>query len=169
MSSEPIHIPKSNNKWVEVRNSNIHGSGIFAKVDIPQETQILEYLGEHINKEESEKRAWAQMDLSNQTGEAGVYIFTLNDECDIDGNFPWNDARLVNHSCKPNCETWVEDDQIFFYTLRDVKKGEEICINYGFGHETYEDHPCRCGAECCVGYIVVEEEWPLLQKMLEKS
>jgi len=98
-----------------------------------------------------------------------VYIFTLNDECDIDGNFPWNDARLVNHSCKPNCETWVEDDQIFFYTLRDVKKGEEICINYGFGHETYEDHPCRCGAECCVGYIVVEEEWPLLQKMLEKS
>ena len=167
MSTEPIKIPRSNNKWVEVRNSEIHGTGIFAKRDIPNESQVLEYLGEHIDKEESERRAWAQIDLAKETGCAGVYIFTLDEEWDIDGNFPWNEARLVNHSCDPNCETWVEEDQILFYAKKDIKEGEELSINYGFSHETYEDHPCRCGSDRCVGYIVTEDEWPQLKEVLE--
>ena len=158
---------RAHSEWVEVRHSEIHGSGVFAAKDIPNETRIMEYLGEHIDKEESERRAWAQMDRSNETGEAGVYIFTLDDEWDIDGGFEWNTARLINHSCDPNCESWVEEDQIFIYALRDIKKGDELVFNYGFEADTYEDHPCRCGSDRCVGYIVVEEEWDKLADLLK--
>ena len=130
---------RAHSEWVEVRHSKIHGSGIFAVKDIPAETRIMEYLGEHIDKEESERRAWAQLDKSKETGEAGVFIFTLDDEWDIDGAFEWNTARLINHTCDPNCESWIEnDDQIFVYALRDIKKGEELGFNYGFEADTYE-------------------------------
>jgi len=156
-------------EWVEVRNSEIHGSGVFAAKDIPNETRIMEYLGEHIDKEESERRAWKQLDKAKETGEAGVFIFTLDDEWDIDGGFEWNKARLINHSCDPNCESWIEGDQIFVYSLRDIKKGEELVFNYGFEADTYEDHPCRCGSDRCVGYIVAEDEWDKLKDLLENA
>jgi len=160
---------RSYSEWVEVRESTIHGSGVFAIKDIPDETRIMEYLGEYIDKEESERRACAQMEKSHETGEAGVYIFTLDDEWDIDGNFEWNKARLINHSCNPNCESWIEEDQIFVYALREIKKGEELSFNYGFEADTWEDHPCRCGSENCVGYIVCEDEWPQLKELIAEK
>lgn len=156
---------RSKSEWVEVRDSGIHGSGVFAAKNIPEDTRVMEYLGEHIDKMESEKRAWAQLHKSQETGEAGVYIFTLDDEWDIDGNFDWNIARLINHSCDPNCETWIEEDQIFVYALRDIKQGDELTFNYGFGADTYEDHPCLCGTERCVGHIVSEDEWDKLAEL----
>ncbi len=166
---DPSNIEdRSFSEWIEVRDSGIHGSGVFAAKDTPKETRIMEYLGEHIDKEESEKRAWAQIDVAKETGGASVYIFTLDEEWDIDGNFEWNTARLINHSCNPNCETWIEEDQIFVYALRDLKKGEELTFNYGFEADTYEDHPCRCGSEKCVGYIVAKEEWPKLKELLNE-
>ena len=44
----------------EVRNSEIHGRGVYAAEDIEKETQVIEYIGEYIDKDESEKRAWDQ-------------------------------------------------------------------------------------------------------------
>ncbi|MFC5049503.1 SET domain-containing protein [Rubritalea spongiae] len=153
----------------EVRNSEIHGRGVYATQDIENETQIIEYIGEYIDKDESEKRAWDQAAVAEETGDAAVYIFTLDKKWDIDGNVPWNDARLINHSCDPNCEAWIEEDQIFIYALRDIKKGEELTFDYGFDIECYEDHPCRCGSENCVGYIVSREQWPELKKRLAEK
>jgi SET domain-containing protein len=153
----------------EVRNSEIHGRGVYAAEDIEKESQVIEYIGEYINKDESEKRAWDQAAHAEETGDAAVYIFTLDKKWDIDGNVPWNDARLINHSCDPNCEAWIEEDQIFIYSLRDIKKGEELTFDYGFDIECYEDHPCRCGSANCVGYIVSQEQWPELEKLLAEK
>lgn len=150
----------------EVRNSDIHGRGVYATADIANETQIIEYIGEYVNKEESEKRAWDQAAVAEETGDAAVYIFTLDKKWDIDGNVPWNDARLINHSCEPNCEAWIEEDQIFIYSLRDIKEGEELTFDYGFDIECYQDHPCLCGRASCVGYIVSREQWPQLEEKL---
>ena len=44
----------------EVRGSKIHGRGVYATQDIPAGTKIIEYVGELIDKDESERRAWAQ-------------------------------------------------------------------------------------------------------------
>lgn len=164
---------RGRSKWVEVRGSVIHGQGVYAARDIPDETQVIEYVGELIDKEESETRAWAQMAKAEEEGDAAVYIFTLNEKYDLDGSVEWNTARLINHSCDPNCEAFTEEsakgDRIFIYALRDIEAGEELSFDYGFDLECYEDHPCRCGADNCVGYIVSQEQWPELRKLLKKK
>lgn len=152
----------------EVRNSEIHGRGVYATQDIAKETQIIEYLGEYIDKEESERRAWEQVAHADETGDAAVYIFTLDDKWDIDGDVPWNDARLINHSCEPNCEAWIEGDEIYIYALRDIKAGEELTFDYGFDVDCYLDHPCQCGTDSCVGYIVSRVQWDELFKRLKE-
>ena len=86
-----------------------------------------------------------------------AYIFTLNDQQDLDGNVPWNPARFINHSCAPNCEAEKDDDRIWVIATRDIGAGEEITFNYGYDLVDYKDSPCLCGAPNCVGYMVAEE------------
>lgn len=154
----------------EVRGSAIHGRGVYATVDIPAETKIIEYIGELIDKKESEKRAWKQHAKAQRTGDAAVYIFTLTERWDIDGDVPWNTARLINHSCEPNCQAWIDGKRIFIHALRDIARGEELTFDYGFDVDCWEDHPCRCGTSSCVGYIVNRDQWPeLKRKIAEKN
>lgn len=133
----------------EIRPSKIHGTGVFARSDIPSETQIIEYVGERVSKEESERRRKA----------GNFFVFIVTDEFDIDGLVEWNPARFINHSCGPNCEAQQEDEHIWIYALRDIRAGEELTFNYGYDLQDYEDHPCRCGAPNCIGYIVAEEHF----------
>ncbi len=132
---------------VVFKASPIHGTGGFAKQAIRAGTPILEYLGERISKGESLRRC-----VQNN-----AFIFTLNDEQDLDGDVPWNPARLINHSCAPNCEAELEDDRIWIIATRDIAAGEEITFNYGYDLVDYRDYPCQCGSPACVGYMVAEE------------
>jgi SET domain-containing protein len=135
------------NGWVNFRESPIHGTGGFAHCAIPAGTRVVEYLGRRIDKQESQR----QCELDNP------YIFDLNEEQDLDGSVDWNPARLLNHSCEPNCEAELDEDRIWIVSLRDIAPGEEITFNYNYDLEDYREHPCRCGSESCVGYIVAEE------------
>ena len=129
------------------KDSPIHGTGGFAKTPIRKGTRIVEYLGERISKGESLRRC------ERNNG----FIFTLNDEQDLDGNVAWNPARFINHSCAPNCEAEKDDDRIWIIATRDVRAGEEITFNYGYDLEDYKDYLCHCGSPQCVGYIVAGE------------
>ncbi len=160
---------RAKSEYCEARSSEIHGTGVYAVKEIPTGKRIIEYLGERIDKEESERRATAQMELAEKTGDAAVYIFTLNKKWDLDGNVPWNTARLLNHSCDPNCEAWIEEKQIFLYSLRDIEEGEELTFDYGFDIENYKDHPCLCGSDNCVGYIVGRDYWDELADRLSQK
>lgn len=158
---------RGQSKYCEVRDSGIHGRGVYATTDIPKESPIIEYFGERVEKKESERRALRQQAKANQSGDAAVYIFTLSARFDIDGNFPWNTARLINHSCNPNCEAWIVGRKIIIHALRDIQAGEELTFDYGFEVDCYEDHPCRCGADNCKGYIVSREQWQQLDERLK--
>jgi SET domain-containing protein len=158
---------RGQSKYCEVRGSEIHGRGVYATTFIPKETKIIEYVGELIDKTTSEKRGVSQHEHSRQTGDAAVYIFTLSRKYDIDGNVPWNTARLINHSCAPNCEAWIEGRKIFIHSLVDINPGEELTFDYGFDVDCYEDHPCLCGKDGCIGYIVSRSQWKELEKRLE--
>jgi uncharacterized protein len=132
---------------VEFKGSQIHGRGGFAKAAIGKGTCIVEYVGERISKSESVRRC----EKNNE------YIFSLNEEEDLDGNVAWNPARFLNHSCEPNCEAELDDGRIWIIATRDIRAGEEITFNYGYDLVDYRDYPCRCGSPNCVGYIVAEE------------
>lgn len=168
MSKKSALLPDEtcDSEWCEVRRSGIHGRGLFATKKIPKGTYIIEYVGEKIGKDESNERGWAQIDHAKATGDAAVYIFTLDDDWDLDGKTPDNSARLINHSCDPNCEAFIDEDRIWIAALRKIKKDEELFFNYGFDLENYEDHPCYCGAKKCLGYIAGEDYWPKLRKKL---
>ena len=153
----------------EVRNSEIHGRGVYATTFIPKHEKIIEYVGEIIDKDESDDRGNAQQEHAQQTGDAAVYIFTLSQNYDLDGNVPWNTARLINHSCDPNCEAWIDEHRIFIHALRDIQPGEELSFDYGFDIDCFEEHPCRCGKPMCVGYIVSQGQWPELKKRLKEK
>lgn len=150
----------------EVRGSSIHGSGVYATRDIAAEELIIEYVGELIDKDESGKRGTKQQERATRHGDAAVYIFNLTDKWDLDGNVPWNTARLINHSCEPNCEAVAKGKRIFIHALHDIKQGAELTFDYGFDVEFYQDHPCRCGCDACVGYIVSREQWHILDEKL---
>jgi hypothetical protein len=139
-----------NDSLIDFRNSGIHGTGGFARAFIPSDTELIEYVGRKVDKAESQR----QCELDNP------YIFTINDEYDIDGNVDWNPARLLNHSCSPNAEAQQDEDKIWIVATRDIAAGEEITFNYNYDLVDYKEHPCACGSGDCVGYIVAEEFFP---------
>ena len=140
--------------WLIFKRSTIHGTGGFARRDIPCGTRIIEYVGRRISKEE----ALVECERNNE------YVFSLNDQEDIDGSVKWNPARFINHSCTPNCEAEVEGDHIWIVACRDIDAGEEVSFNYGFDLESYKDYPCRCGAASCLGFMVAEEFFEHVRK-----
>ncbi|MFT4313150.1 MAG: SET domain-containing protein [Candidatus Woesearchaeota archaeon] len=170
----PLKIRYSHfyNPYIKVIRSSIHHKGIVAKKDIPKNTRILQYLGEHITKTESEKRSDKILAdaKKNPHKKGAVYIFTLNNTYDIDGQKWYNLGKYMNHSCNPNSEAELDEDaqEIWVRTTKDIKKGDEITYDYGYDLDHWEEHPCHCGSPNCVGYIVAREHWSKLRKILEK-
>lgn len=146
------------NEYAEARGSRIHRRGVFATSPIKKGTYVIEYTGEKISKSESERRSQAH----------GVYLFDLNTRVDIDGAVGGNGAHLINHSCAPNADATLDDNRIMIEANRRIRHGEEISYDYGFDTEDYEDHPCRCGAKTCFGYIVDEKHRKRLGKRIKK-
>lgn len=144
---------------LEFRPSVIHGTGGFAAAPIRAGTLVIEYVGERISKAESARRCEAD----------NTFIFELDDRWDLDGAAAWNPARLLNHSCVPNCESELIDGHIWIVATRDIAPGEELTFNYGYDGKDYREHPCHCGAPECVGYIVAEEFFSLLRERKERE
>ena len=136
--------------WIEFRSSAIHGQGGFARSEIAAGVRLLEYRGEKIDKAESLRRCV----------EGNTFIFFLDETFDLNGDVPGNPARLLNHSCSPNCEAAFIEGHIWILSKRLVHAGEEITFNYGYDLTEYRDHPCSCGSPECAGYIVAEEFLP---------
>lgn len=145
-----MRAPATTGELVVFQPSRIHGSGGYAAKAVPAGTQLIEYLGECITKEESHRRCAA----------GNPFIFLLDDATDLDGNVDWNTARWLNHSCAPNCKAQLEEGRIWIVALRDLAAGEELTFNYGYDLTDYRDFPCRCGTPACVGFIVAEEYFP---------
>ena len=134
----------------KIKKSRIDNRGLYAKYDIKKGTKIIEYKGKIITRKQSEENP------KFDNGKA-IYLFNLNKKYDLDGNFNFNTARLINHSCDPNCEVAGIGLKVWVYAIRDIKKNEELSYDYGFGFDKdYKQFPCKCGAKNCVGFIVRE-------------
>lgn len=161
-------MKNTTSKYIKVNKSKIHGTGVYAKIDIPKGAKIIEYVGRLITKKEAEKVADERLKKykKNKNEEAGVYLFEIDKKHDIDGDVPWNTAKYINHSCEPNAEAENQNGRIWIIATRNIKKGEEITYNYGYDLDDYQEHPCWCGSTNCVGFIVGEEYMPKLKRIL---
>jgi len=141
-------------KWVQARKSAIHGRGVYARQLIPAGTRVLEYTGERITKAEAKRREQERLERQRRGEDSCVYIFELNQRWDLDGRTRKNIARLINHSCAPNCTAENIQGRIWIIAKRDIPPGEELTFDYGFPFNEWRLHPCRCGAPRCPGFIV---------------
>ncbi len=137
-------------KRFEIRSSDIHGSGAFALRPIPKGTRLIEYTGKRITHEEADAR------YNDYEGERHhTFLFSVDEQTVIDANREGNDARFINHSCDPNCESVDEEGRIFIEAIRDIAAGEELFYDYAYergGEEDPKDekhYACRCGATTC--------------------
>ncbi len=153
-------------RWVRRRRSAIHGSGLIAARPIPAGTRIIEYVGERITKAEADRREQVRLAQRGAGRDGCVYVFELNKRHDIDGDVPWNPARLINHSCDANCEPEVIRGRIWIIALRDIAAGEELGYDYGFDLADWREHPCLCGTAVCPGYIVKKSQRWRVRRLL---
>ena len=147
------------------RKSSVHGRGLFASQYIKKGSQIIEYVGDKVTKREGDRRADKQINRAKKNKNNGmVYVFELNKRYDIDGDVSYNYARLINHSCNPNCEVEIDNNHLWISAIKNIKKNHELSYNYGYSYDTdYDEHKCKCGSSKCVGYILDEDHWPKLK------
>jgi hypothetical protein len=149
------HAARSDAPLYVVRRSRIHGSGVYAAREIPKGTRIVEYLGERISHAQADSRYEEKGQDDGHT-----FLFVVSSKVVIDAGVDGNDARFINHSCDPNCETVIEGGRVFIEALRDIKPGEELGYEYGLTWESTDDpdelatYACRCGAAKCRGSML---------------
>ena len=146
-------------KLFKIKKSKIDKNGLYANCNIKKGTKVIEYKGKVITRRE------AEINPKYDNGK-DIYLFNLNKRYDLDGDFKFNTARLINHSCDPNCEVTGTGLKVWVHAIKDIKKGEEFTCDYGFGYdENYKQFPCKCKSKNCCGYIVrAESRWRINKK-----
>jgi uncharacterized protein len=122
---------------------------VFATRALAAGKRVLQYKGEIILWRDAVRR-------HKQEGiEGHTFLFGLSDGSVIDGSRGGNSARWLNHSCAPNCETIEDNGRIFIDTLRAIRPGEELFIEYflttddPLDDEVRAQYVCRCAAQGC--------------------
>jgi SET domain-containing protein len=110
MSRRPFRLGRS-----------LTGLGLFATQPIKKKARIAEYTGRRLG-----------IDAALKAEKSGNrYLYEVNSKITINGARHGNMARYFNHSCNPNCDTFIRDRRVFIRTLRPIKPEEELTYDYG--------------------------------------
>ncbi len=138
--------------------SNIHGLGIFAVEDISKNEIIAVKKGSHLTKKEMK-------DLDIEFG-SGIQVnddlfIAHKDKEELKKSFVY-----INHNCNPNCGMKGNSGEVV--SMRDVKKGEELTIDYAMFIDDDSCMQCSCKSEKC-REIITGRDWKKseLQKKYE--
>jgi SET domain-containing protein len=154
LKKKPIDITITS-PLVAVYQSPIHGRGVRAVAPIKKGSRVIEYLGERVSHAEADRR----YDLKGQD-DGHTFLFIASNRTVIDAGVNGNEARYINHSCAPNCETVIERNRVFIEAIRDIKPGEELGYDYQLTWESNDDpeelanYACHCGARRCRGTML---------------
>jgi SET domain-containing protein len=124
----------------EVRESKIHGRGLFAVADIAQ-SEIVAVKGGHIvdRKTLRGKITPRLGPVEIQIGD-DLFIAPISDE-EREGSMLY-----LNHSCDPNLG--VRGD-ITFVAMREIHAGEELTHDWAMTDDDDYSVECNCGAPDC--------------------
>jgi SET domain-containing protein len=129
----------SKHKDFEVFRSSA-GLGLRALRTFKKGEEILEYTGPRISNKQADAKP-------------NRYLFGLTDKVYIDGSPRSNLARYINHSCRPNAQAFLSNDEtrVTIDAIHKIKAGEEI--TYDYGREYFEEYIKPAGCRCvkCAG------------------
>ena len=124
----------------EVRESKIHGRGLFATADIAK-NEIVAVKGGHIveGKTLREKIAPRLGPVEIQIDDDVFIAPVTDDERELS-------MLYLNHSCDPNLGV---RGQITFVAMRDIRAGEELTHDWAMTDDDDYSVECHCGAPHC--------------------
>jgi uncharacterized protein len=137
-----------------VRRSRIHGRGVFATRRIRAGRELIAYLGRILTEAEVDER------YDSEADDPHTLLFHVEGDRYIDASIGGNDARFINHSCDPNCESVVDDGGIVIRAIRNIQPGAELTYDYALEIEARPSksrralYACRCGSARCRGTML---------------
>jgi hypothetical protein len=131
---------------IELRKSNLHGKGLFAKSFIPRGTVLWAY-------DRESEIAYYQNQFDEFSKKYQKYL--------IKYAYWWKGkiclctdvSKFWNHSCDPNTAPVPSNSNKWDFAIRDIKKDEEITYDYGLimDHTSIQ---CYCSSSKCRETIV---------------
>lgn len=132
------------------------GYGVFTKNDIKKNEILTIFGGYIIPLNEISKLSDKLKEYCYQVDDNFFYGPVMNSEISINEHY--------NHNCEPN-SGFI--DSLKLVAIRDIKKGEEITIDYAMLMTTRMfDFHCNCGSKNC-RKIVTGDDWKI--KELQKK
>ena len=114
---------------------------MYATEKIAKNKRIIDYAGEKISNQESLTRERRYIESGH------IWCFKLTSRTVIDAGVGGNDARFINHSCRPNCYVHIVDGTIWIRAARTIRKGEELTYHYNTDGEGLIKCKCRRGCQ----------------------
>jgi len=140
----------------EVRESKIHGRGLFAKADIAK-GEIVVIKGGHIIDRETLRR-----EITPKLGPVEIQIGDNLFIAPVTADERELSMLYSNHSCNPNIGMRGE---ITFVAMRDIRAGEELTHDWAMTDDDDYSVECNCGTPHC-RKTLTGKDWrrPELQK-----
>jgi uncharacterized protein len=127
----------------EVRESRIHGRGLFAKAPVSR-GEIVAVKGGYIVSKET----WTG--LERELGSAEIQIAEDLFIAPVEKDHREGSMLYSNHSCEPNIGI---RGQIVFVAMRDIAAGEELTHDWATTDDQDYELTCHCGTRSCRGAI----------------
>jgi uncharacterized protein len=140
----------------EVRDSPIHGKGLFAKESIAA-GEIVAVKGGHILSFGEWLTCGPNLGSSEIQISDDLFIAPV-EQAQREGSMLY-----TNHSCDPNIAI---QGQIVFVAMRDIAAGEELTHDWATADDLDYEMECNCGSPSCRG-IVTGKDW--MKKELQEK
>jgi SET domain-containing protein len=144
------HVPPLSwrSRKTEIRESAIHGRGLFATADIAKDEVVCVKGGHIVTREQlrdiNERLGPVEIQIADE-----LYIVPVTQE-EREGSMLYS-----NHSCDANLGIRGE---ITFVAIRDIRAGEELTHDWCVTDDDSYSVKCNCGSPKCRG-TVTGKDW----------
>jgi uncharacterized protein len=140
----------------EVRESKIHGRGLFATADIAKDEIVAVKAGRIVDRKTLREKITPQLGSVEIQIDDDLFIAPVTNE-EREPSMLYS-----NHSCDANLGMRGEDT---FVAMREIRAGEELTHDWATTDDDDYSVDCKCGAPNC-RKILTGKDWqrPELQK-----